>query len=103
MKRFDIYDAQVIWNACPDRRPWLIVEIIAPGAILGCFPISGQNYRGSGFYIPMDDPDFAATGLKKSCYILDEAIIELTSKNLIRRRGHLENDLLKRFRKFSGI
>src|SRR5271154_2764161 len=103
MKRFDIYDAQVIWGGCEDRRPWLIVEIVVEGKVFGCFPISGQSYRGTAFYISKDDADFGATGLSKSCYIHDSHIIELKAEDLIKRRGRLEKDLLARFRDFSGL
>jgi hypothetical protein len=102
MNRFDIYDAQVEWGGCPDRRPWLIVEISA-GNRAGCFPVSGQSYRGTPFFISEADPDFKATGLKKNCFVHDEKIVELPLGVLLKRRGRLEGDMLKRFRSQSGI
>ncbi len=102
MNRFDIYDAQVIWGGCEDRRPWLIVEVL-PHNRVGCLPISTQNYRGAAFPISESDPDFPATGLKKSCFVHDEKIIDVAVNCLIKRRGRLEGDLLGRFRKYSGI
>jgi hypothetical protein len=102
MNRFDIYDAQIEWGGCPDRRPWLIVEAPA-GNRVGCFPISGQAYRGTPFFISASDADFKATGLKKSCFVHDERIVELSLDVLIKYRGRLENDLLRRFRAQSGI
>jgi mRNA-degrading endonuclease toxin of MazEF toxin-antitoxin module len=102
MNRFDIYDAQIEWGGCTDRRPWLIVETPANNRV-GCFPISGQSYRGTPFAISDKDPDFPATGLKKTCFVHDERITEFSVEVLIKRRGRLENDLLKRFRAHSGI
>jgi hypothetical protein len=102
MNRFDIYDAQVTWAGCDDRRPWLIVETPAHDRV-GCFPISGQAYRGTPFFISEKDPNFPATGLKKNCFVHDERIIELSVNVLIKRRGRLEGDLLVSFRSHSGI
>jgi hypothetical protein len=102
MNRFDIYDAQFEWGGCDDRRPWLIVETQANNRV-GCFPISGQSYRGTPFFISEKDPDFKATGLKKNCFVHDERVIELSVDILIKHRGRLENDLLKRFRSHCGI
>jgi hypothetical protein len=102
MNRFDIYDAQVAWSRCEDRRPWLIVETPVRGRV-GCLPISTQNYRGTPFAISDQDPDFPATGLKKGCFIHDEKIIDFPVDRLIKHRGRLEGDLLARFRAHSGI
>lgn len=102
MDRFDIYDAQVLWSGCDDRRPWLIVETTHPDKP-GCFPISGQCYRGTPFFISESHADFKGTGLRKSCFIHDETIVEIAAGMLIRRRGKIENDMLKSFRAHSGI
>jgi len=102
MKLFDIYDAQVLWAGCPDRRPWIIVEAPTSGRA-GCFPISGQDYQGTHFFISSNDPDFPATGLKKSCYIHDDQIIHIPVNLFIKWRGYLQGALLASFRKQSGI
>src|SRR5271169_5754898 len=102
MNRFDIYDAQFNWAGCDDRRPWLIVELPSRGRV-GCLPISGQSYRSTPFFISTGDPDFPATGLKKSCFVHDEKIIELSVDLLIKRRGRLEGGLLANFRAHSAI
>jgi hypothetical protein len=102
MNRFDIFDAQVDWGGCTDRRPWLIVESPAHGRA-GCFPISGQDYRGTAFPLPDGDADFAATGLKKSSFVHDDRIVPIAVDLLKKRRGRLEGDLLARFRAYCGI
>ena len=102
MNRFDIYDATQQWHGCADRRPWLIVEL-RPNGIYGCFPIASECYRESCFPLDSSHQDFAATGLMKSCHIIDSHIHDIPLKSFHRRRGQLERELLNDFREFSGI
>ena len=83
-------------------RPWLIIERRVNG-VFGCFPISGQCYDGSCFEIVSSHADFAATGLKKSCFIHDSHIFELPGDVFATRRGRLAGVLLAEFRDFSGL
>jgi hypothetical protein len=102
MNRFDIYTMPRSPGAVAgieDRGSSLRLPQIAAGG----FPISGQAYRGTPFFISDEDSDFPATGLKKSCFIHDEKIIELSLDVFIKRRGQLAGDLLARFRSHSGI
>lgn len=102
MDQWEIHDAEIQWRNCPDRRPWLIIEVCNHG-VCGCFPISGQDYNPRHFELRIDDPDFAATGLAKTCYVYDEHIIEIRVDQFKRRRGQLEGNLLTRFRDYAGL
>lgn len=96
MRPFEIYYAKVLWGGCFDERPWLIVQLL-PGGFLGCFPISGQCYSNSCFYLDSTHPGFPATGLTKSCFIHDSHIIRLSNDQLLRRRGRFAGSTFDRF------
>src|SRR5689334_20308273 len=102
MQRFDIRNAEVTWNGCADMRPWLIVELRS-AELVGCFPVASQCYDGTCFPIDSDHPDFAATGLTKSCFIHDTHIIEVSIARIARHRGCLQGQLLADFMEFSGL
>jgi hypothetical protein len=102
MQVWEIYNAIEPWHGCADMRPWLVVEV-RPFGLYGCFPFSSECYGGSCFEISHSHPDFAATGLTKSCFIQDSHIIELSSQRFSRRRGALTGRLLADFRAFSGL
>src|SRR5438552_2022096 len=102
MRPFQIYNAKVAWHGCEDMRPWLIVDARGPD-LFGCFPIASECYDDSGFPLSKSHPDFAATGLKKDCYIIDSKIYDLPRNAFATLRGELVGDLLATFRKFSGV
>jgi hypothetical protein len=102
MERFEIYSASQVFKGCSDDRPWIIVDL-RPNGVYGCFPIAGEDYGDPSFFIDAQDPDFAATGLTKSCHILDKSIFELKAEQFKRYRGRLENKLLAEFREYSGL
>lgn len=99
---FEIHYAQVIWGGCADERPWLLVKDLGGGAF-GCFPISGQCYGESCFFLDFGHADFSSTGLTKSCYIHDSSIIRVEASQFRRFKGALSKQLLKEFRDFSGM
>ena len=102
MRPYDIYFGRVTWGGCPDERPWLIVADYDDG-FFGCFPISGNCYSGSCFPIDAAHPDFPRTGLTKSCFVHDSWIIRVDGSCLVRRKGELQNQLLRDFLAFSGL
>lgn len=100
-EKFDIWQAAVPLGMSDDRRPILIVDVF-PDRV-GYFPISGQCYSHDCFLIEESDDDFQSTGLAKSCYVLDERIIEADRDDLIRHRGQLVGELLDAFLNHSGL
>jgi hypothetical protein len=102
MQPFDIYNAVFDWHGCQDMRPWLILEL-RPHATMACFPIASQSYGASAFPLDMSDPDFPATGLKKSCFIIDSHLYDIPLSNFKNPRGSLKGELLHAFRQYAGV
>ena len=46
------------------------------------------------------DPDFQATGLKRTSFAAGDEIVDLRVAHLIRKRGQLQGGLLQRFLKW---
>ena len=102
MQPFDIFNAVFLWHGCADMRPWLIVDL-RPNGIVGCFPIASQSYGSSSFFLDSAEPDFPATGLKKSCHIHDDHLYDIPVANFRNQRGVLTGELLKAFREYAGV
>jgi hypothetical protein len=47
--------------------------------------------------IEANHPDFPATGLAKSCYVLGDYLGTVERRQLLKRRGKLQGDLAKAF------
>lgn len=83
-------------------RPWLIVRINEMNHF-DTFPIASQAYGSPHFYIDSTHPDFVATGLKKSCCILDMHFYELRPDIIHKQRGRLTGELLAAFQEYAGL
>ena len=102
MNPFEIHDAEHPFGKCSDRRPWLIVDR-RENETYGCFPIASQHYDDHHFSLNREHPNFAATGLSKSCFVLDERIFEIPAGCFQRHRGRLTGDLLADFCKYADL
>ena len=102
MQPWEIWWGQTRWKDCADRRPWLIVDC-RPDDAFGCFPISTKSYGDPAFELSADHPDFAATGLKRTCFIHDLHIIELHAAELHKRSGTLGGQLRDQFRAYADL
>jgi hypothetical protein len=102
MQPFDIFAANFPWKGCNDIRPWLIVEHLPDGEV-NCLPISSQDYGQRAFRLDQLEPDFAATGLSRTCFIHDEELLRLPAASFLNRKGLLRGDLLARFLKAAGL
>lgn len=102
MDRFDIYNAAQKFHDCSDLRPWLIIDNRATD-VFACFPIASESYCGIGFQLDKAHPDFRATGLTKTCYVLDERLFDLSLAIFGKQRGRLANNLLASFREYAGL
>ncbi len=103
--RYEIYDANVQIGEVSYPRPCIITSSI----IDGCFsvvPLSSalELYEGLPFHLMIEstDPDFKATGLKHTSFATGDDIAELHLRDLIRKRGRLEGEPLRRFKKWIG-
>jgi len=102
MQRFEIFNATRTWKGCVDMRPWLIIELRGTDTF-GCFPISGECYGGSCFWIDPSHPDFSRTGLSKGSYVHDDYIVEIGIDEFQTRRGEMVGELLDEFLAFAGL
>ena len=97
---FEIYDARVPYRECKDTRPVITIEPPTGGRVALAL-ISGAMdlYNGPVVHFRLDPahPDFAATGLKKECYVAGDEILTLSTDRLIRRRGQLQGSLRESF------
>jgi hypothetical protein len=96
----EVYDVHIPFKLCNDPRPAVVVAGPLNGKVAVAL-ISGQFdlYRSSAehFKIDKEDPDFVATGLKKSCYVVGTEIIWVNVNRLIRKRGKVSGSLARRF------
>lgn len=102
-KPFELFEAQIRLNAANYSRPCLIVSLKLKGSVSALSISSAMNlYSGPSFHFLIErrDPDFNKTGLVADSYIVGEKIFELETFKLIRRRGQLEGELLKRFKQW---
>jgi len=102
MRPFEIHYARFEWKGCLDERPWLLVQRFG-ASFWDCFPISGRLYSDYSFEIRADDPEFADTGLTKSCFLFYEHLYQVPDASIRRHKGRLTGDLLHRFRAVSGV
>lgn len=102
MRPYEIYNATFMWRNCADMRPWLIIGPDMDG-LIDCFPISGENYYGSCYELNIGHPDFAATGLTKSCYVHYVSNVQVPKTAFAKRRGELKGDMLASFIEASGL
>jgi hypothetical protein len=99
---FEIYEANMQFGKVAYRRPCVIVNRMKDGKVFA-MAISSAMELCKGlpvhFTIDQTDPDFPGTGLKRTSYInlVDQYLMR--PDELIRKRGHIEGDLLKRLLK----
>ncbi len=102
--RGDIYLAKFTWNDCKDPRPVIVLDVLNDGKIRVA-PLSsalGLYRAGKDFYIDERDPDFAATGLDRDSFVIDEKIRVISLSNLLIRFGRLEGQLALKFWRWLG-
>ncbi len=102
MDPFEIHYARFEWKGCIDERPWLLVQRYG-SAFWDCFPISGQVYGDFYFEIRSNHPDFATTGLTKSCFVFYERFYQVPTAAILRPKGRLGGELLREFRAVAGV
>ena len=97
-KPYEIYLIPVRLNESSDPRPCVVIYGPVSGMV-EVLPISGQMdlfNRAEHFLLTMSHPDFAATGLSKSGYVLPR-IVNVPTAQLLKLKGSLKGDLLKDF------
>lgn len=101
--RLDVFLARLPLGYSNDIRPCVVLSI-DPHKDVAVVAISSSDlYRhGFDFLIPSDAPDFAATGLKKSSFVIGDAFRTIPLQSLSRRKGRLVGKLALDFEKWLG-
>jgi hypothetical protein len=103
-RRLDIHWSIVEVRTSRDQRPCIIVESGA-GETVFVAPLSSQldlYDRSRHFLIESSDPDFPATGLRKSCFVLGDFLRDIPASSVGKLIGRLEGDLALRFVEWIG-
>ncbi len=105
MTVLDVVLAKVRVGESDDYRPCVVDSAeAAPSIVLA--PCSSQLdlYRaGVDFLIRDDDPDFAATGLNRTSYVIDRPFVRVDAKVVRKTYGCLEGALAERFKEWAGL
>lgn len=97
-KPYQIYFIPVRLNESRDQRPCIVIHEPANKTV-AVLLISGQTDlydRSQHFLLDIAHPDFSATGLSKSCYVLPR-VVDVPSAQFLRFKGVLKGELLKDF------
>ena len=100
---YDIVEAHVPFRLATYPRPCVITSALSDGRFDVMLISSAlELYKGPSvhFKIYIDDPEFPKTGLKKESYAAQDRQVNISLDKIIRKRGRLEGELLKRFLKW---
>lgn len=100
----EIYLARVTWGRCRDIRPVVLCAGEKDGLVKAA-PLSAalDLYRpGAHFLLRLDEQDFKATGLHRTCYVNGDEIHALAVSGLLKRLGCLEGALARAFQEWAG-
>ena len=103
----DIFLIRAQWKLSDDVRPCLVLKSLRQhGVVRVAFLSSAMDLldQDGDFVIWDSDPDFAATGLKKTSYIPGrQPGYDVKRTELGRRLGCLSGELLKEFDRWSRL
>ncbi len=87
-----------------DRRPCVVVRSYADGRIeaFGCSSAWSLYDSQFDFPMPEEDPDFHATGLTKSSYVIERKLVSFPRDVKYKRIGCLSGELAERFSAWFG-
>jgi mRNA-degrading endonuclease toxin of MazEF toxin-antitoxin module len=100
-----IYLALIRLEDCNDERPCVVLSESSGENRILIAPISAQMDLFSPllhFKIEKDHPDFKATGLNRTSYVMGNKLREIDSSDFIARLGKLDGDMAKRFQDWIG-
>ena len=99
----EIYQVQLPYRLCNDFRPAIVIEPPHGGKVVVALISAEMDlYRGPAIHFLVDatHPDFPKTGLKKTCYIAGDEIVNANLERLGRKRGILSGELALKFNKW---
>lgn len=105
MTILDVVLAKVRVGESDDYRPCIVVATeAAPFVTLALCSSQLDLYSaGVDFLIRDDDPDFAATGLNRTSYVIDRRFVRVDAKVARKTYGCLEGALAERFKEWAGL
>ena len=105
MTILDVVLAKVRIGESDDYRPCIVVAAeAAPFVTLALCSSQLDLYRpGVDFLIRGDDPDFAATGLARTSYVIDRPLVRVEAKTARKTYGRLEGALAEDFKEWAGL
>ena len=98
---YEIYEARVKLNKASYSRPCVVITLPKDGNVVVLAVSTAMGlYRGLPMHFKIDsrDSDFVFTGLTADRYIIGDRSATLDLSMLIRKRGELRGELLKRFK-----
>jgi hypothetical protein len=110
-ERYEIYLARIQLRHSEDLRPWVVIGNCLPDPqnpgkmLLTVAPISSQidlMVEFQDFPIEAGHPDFPATGLRRSSYVIGNLPARVSVDRLERRLGELRGELRREFERFCG-
>ncbi|MCI0650975.1 MAG: hypothetical protein L0Z55_03745 [Planctomycetes bacterium] len=104
---FEIHLCTVPLRGNIDRRPWLVVAA-GPSKTdrFISIPISSQldlYDEVAHFLLEQSDPDFPATGLVRTSYVIANNPVAIHANRFVRRLGHLGGELRERFELWNSM
>lgn len=101
----DVYFLEIQFRKCNDPRPCIVIHL-GNGKVAALALISsatGLARPGYDFEISDQHPDFAATGLDRTSYVVCDKIVDVEMSKLTEYVGRFENRLAVEFKKWLGI
>lgn len=101
----EVYQVDARFRNSTDDRPCIILDPPTRGKVTVAL-ISGQLdsfNRTMHFMIEKDHPGFRHTGLKKTCYVAGDLILEVGLTKLLYKRGEFRGLLAAEFKRWIGL
>lgn len=103
MQRKEIYLASIHYRYANYNRPCVILETLPNRHLVGMISSSMDLYKENyDFLIRSNHPDFPATGLKRTCYVMRVVFPEIEDSQIVEKWGVLTGDLAKDFEDWIG-
>ena len=101
----DVVLSRIRVGEVSNPRPCVVLEVDANDmvSLMPCSTSFDLYRHVQDFPIYEDDPDFAATGLSRSSYVIGEGVDQVHISQVRKRYGRLTGDLASGFRTWAGI
>lgn len=103
VKPNEIYLIQAEYKYSHDQRPCIILEVGTREKIKLALISSAIDLYDASRHFLLDSrhPDFPESGLRRTSYIMKDAVVEAEAKKLGKKLGELKQQLAKDFEKWA--